>query len=151
KELFYLGLKAINKLRDTYKNFQSLKPVQFTESLYERFNLHFSIGKTRIRDIIKLRKEIFVKEEGYPLRNIYNPFDTQAFHFIIQDKTIPIGCVSIYLDIGRGIPLENFISLRKYQSYRKAEIQKLAIIPEYRKSYISLSLMVISYEFIRFL
>jgi predicted GNAT family N-acyltransferase len=157
-------MEILNKHRYKLGNIQqtAFHALRTFESIYgpllkdnKETSLHYSAATdlADFKKVISLRKKIFLHEEGYPPGLIWNKDDREKIHFIAWDRKKAIGTVSVDLDKERSREfLYNCCShVRKRLSYLGdiAMIQKLAVLPEYRKTHASLSLMVIAYEFIK--
>ena len=147
EKLRTLAYRALNK--------SELRDLIIT-SLNTKKRISFALAQTveDLKKVIWLRKEVFVKEERYPRRAVWNDLDRYAIHFLAKLENQTVGSISICIDTGTFLPVErlygvNLSLYRNGHSGRFAEIQKLAVLPQYRRSMVSLGLMVTAYEFIK--
>lgn len=143
-DVYRTALKALDKseLKDTILKYSHLdKRIKYT----------LVQSALDMRIVWWLRKKVFVDGEGYPLKSIRSPLDRGAIHFLTKKDNTAIGSISVYLNELTGLPIEKLfnVNLGKHKTEKIAEIEKLAILPQYRKTPISLGLMVIAYEFIK--
>jgi len=103
-------------------------------------------GNKNIEDIIKLRRDIFIKEDGYPEEALASEFDKDAVHLIAKKKDKLVGSITVVMDDNKKLPIEKFVDLNKFREKPLAELQKLAVLPGERKGFVSLGLMVLAYE-----
>jgi len=65
-----------------------------------------------IKDIYWLRKNAFIKREGFPIEDqmVCNPLDSISKHFLVYKKGKLLGCVSyINFELISPLELENFL------------------------------------------
>lgn len=103
-------------------------------------------GNKNIEEIIKLRRDIFIKEDGYPEEALASEFDKDAVHLIAKKKDKLVGAITVVMDDNKKLPIEKFVDLNKFREKPLAELQKLAVLPGERKGFVSLGLMVLAYE-----
>ncbi|MFA5104241.1 MAG: GNAT family N-acetyltransferase [Candidatus Margulisiibacteriota bacterium] len=103
-------------------------------------------GLKNIDEMIKLRRDIFIKEDGYPEEALASEFDKEAVHFLAKKGDKLIGSITVVMDDHKKLPIEKFVDLNKFREKPLAELQKLAVLPGERKGFVSLGLMVLAYE-----
>lgn len=103
-----------------------------------------------LRKVLKLRKKIFVDEEGYPLSGVRNGYEKSSLHLMANMGNELVGCVSIAFDGEEGIPLDAHFDLKKWRDKRFVEVDKLAVIGEKRKKELSFQLMWLCYSIAKF-
>lgn len=103
-------------------------------------------GTKNMDEIVGLRRDIFVKEDGYPEEAVTSEFDKEAVHFLAKKGDNLIGSITVVMDTHKKLPIEKFVDLNKFREKPLAELQKLAVLPGERKGFISLGLMVLAYE-----
>jgi predicted GNAT family N-acyltransferase len=144
KYIYDTALKALDKseLKDTILKYSNLD---------KRIKYILVQTAKDMRTLWRLRKKVFVDEEGYPLKSTRNVLDRGAIHFLAKKDNIAVGSISVYLNSITGLPIEKIlnVNLGIYKKEKMAEIEKLAVLPDYRKTTISLGLMVVAYEFIK--
>jgi predicted GNAT family N-acyltransferase len=144
KDIYKAATEALGKsaLKDTILEYSGLA---------KRIKYILVQNSKDMRTLWQLRKEVFVREEGYPSSSIRNILDRGAVHFLAVKDNTPVGSISIYLNSITGLPLEKTLKadLGTYKIEKMAEIGKLAVLPNYRKTTIPLGLMVVAYEFIK--
>ena len=152
-------MEKIQQQKDIYNSaLEALNKSKLKDIILKYSNLDKQVSYTLVQDpadmriVWKLRRKVFVDEENYPPKSIRNTLDRGAIHFLSKKDSIAVGSISIYLDSVTGLPIEKLLGLNlsKYKKDGMAEIEKLAVLPQYRKTTIPLSLMVIAYEFIKF-
>ena len=150
--------EKIQQQKDIYNSaLEALNKSKLKDIILKYSNLDKQVSYTLVQDpadmriVWKLRRKVFVDEENYPPKSIRNTLDRGAIHFLSKKDSIAVGSISIYLDSVTGLPIEKLLGLNlsKYKKDGMAEIEKLAVLPQYRKTTIPLSLMVIAYEFIK--
>lgn len=114
--------------------------------------INYSIAETALdlRKIFRLRRKIFVDEEGYPKKGVLNGYEKTSLHVMANTKNELVGCVSMAFDGPSGIPLDKFIDLSKYRDKKILEVDKLAVIGEKRKKELSFQLMWLCYSVAKF-
>ena len=97
--------------------------------------------------IYKLREEVFRKEDHYPEEALKTEYDKTATHFMaIKDGKL-IGSLMIVLNSEKGLPIEKFLDISKLKDKPIAEVLKLAVLPEDRKTSVSMGLIVLAHEY----
>lgn len=104
------------------------------------------VGSKIIDKIKKIRYDVFVKEDNYPIEAITSDYDNVATHFIAKKNDNIVGTITVAQQINSLLPIEKFFPLDKYKNCPIVEIQKLAVLPDERKGFVSLALMVLAYE-----
>ncbi len=114
--------------------------------------VHYSIAETAsdFRKVLRLRKKIFVSEEGYPTGAVTNGFEKESLHVMATIREELVGVVSITFDGPNGLPMSKFMDLTPYKDVKVCEVDKLALIGEKRKRELSFHLMWICYSIARF-
>ncbi len=114
--------------------------------------IKYTIAETAsdMRKVLRLRKSIFVKEEGYPTDGLINGFERKSLHVIAKIRDSVVGVVSIAFDGPEGIPLDRFLDLTAYKDKKVVEVDKLAVIGDKRKRELSFQLMWLSYSIARY-
>jgi predicted GNAT family N-acyltransferase len=103
-------------------------------------------GMEDMDEIKKLRKEVFMKEDGYPEEALTSEFDKDATHFIAKKDGRFVGAITVVIGKNNKLPIEKYINLDQFRDKPLAELQKLAIISGERKGFIALGIMVLAYE-----
>ncbi len=103
-------------------------------------------GDKNLSDIIAIREKVFINEDHYPKEAITSSFDKTSTHFIAKKENRIIGVITVVTGT-ENLPIEKFVDLKKFKDKPMAEIQKLAVLPEERKGFVSLGLMVLAYEY----
>jgi hypothetical protein len=85
-----------------------------------------------IKDIYWLRKNAFIKREGFPIEDqmVCNPLDSISKHFLVYKKGKLLGCVSyINFELISPLELENFLpkDLHERNPKKISQITKLAM------------------------
>ena len=65
-------------------------------------------------DAFSVRKKVFVEEQGIPIENEYDDFDSTAYHFVLYVNTTPIACARVNIE------------------HERAKICRIAVISAYR-------------------
>lgn len=95
---------------------------RFNQFLYLKYSIHYvnnlkikkAKNKGDLNNSIKIRKNVFIKEQKVPISIELDGFDSEAEHFIAYLKERPIGCARI----------------RTNKNY--AKLERIAIVKEYR-------------------
>lgn len=112
-------------------------------------SLLFKLATTEedLKQIYKLRKAILVDEEGFIPSTIEVEQNPGYYHIIAIKNNHPVGVITVYIDQGRGVPIEEYAELQKYKQLgTAAEFCRLAVIPDERLTPTSLGLTALSYE-----
>ena len=112
----------------------------------------FTIVQTskEFRDVISIRKKVFVEREGYPPRSIISDFDKWAIHILAKSNKRVVGTITLVLDSEKGLPIEKKFDLSAYRGGKIVEIDKLAVLPEKHGTAIAFDLTAMAYAIARF-
>jgi len=100
-----------------------------------------------LEDIYSIRKEVFVKEDNYPIEAIKSSYDREAVHFVAFESDKMVGTISVILDGPKGLPIQKFVDISRFRDKRMAQVEKFAVLPSKRKKTITVALIVMAYEF----
>lgn len=100
-----------------------------------------------LEDIYSIRKEVFIKEDKYPIEAIKSNYDKQAIHFVAFENNKMVGTVSVILDGPKGLPIQKFVDITRFRDKRMVQVEKFAVLPGRRKKTITVALIVMAYEF----
>ena len=131
-----------------------LERSKIVEDMLIDFNkIQYSIVENAVdmRKVLKLRRKVFVGEEGYPSTAVLNGYEKESIHIMASIRGELVACVSVAFDGAKGIPLEKFMDLSLQKKAMKVvEVDKLAVIGERRKKELSFHIMWIAYSVARF-
>jgi len=131
-----------------------LERSKIVEDMLIDFNkIQYSIVENAVdmRKVLKLRRKVFVGEEGYPSTAVLNGFEKESIHIMASIRGELVACVSVAFDGAKGIPLEKYMDLGpQKKSMKVVEVDKLAVIGERRKKELSFHIMWIAYSVARF-
>ncbi|MFA5105184.1 MAG: hypothetical protein WC527_08425 [Candidatus Margulisiibacteriota bacterium] len=105
---------------------------------------HYKVASSAedLETILKIRTAVFVGEDGYPPDRIkVNADDYNLLGFY---EGVPKGTIAVTLGQSETLPLGSTLG---WKGITVAEIHKLAIIKDARKTPIALGLMVLAYEY----
>jgi ribosomal protein S18 acetylase RimI-like enzyme len=144
----------LNELNDR-ENEIFLRPIDINEFLKDIDNkkISFSVVQTskELRDVVTIRKKIFVEREGYPAKSIVSDFDKSAVHILAKEGSRAIGTISLVLDSEKGLPIERKFDISQYRKGRIVEIDKLAVLSDKHGTSIAFDLTALVYALARFM
>ena len=134
---------------------QKKKPHSFLAYAYSRTKqntckLELVENAKQYRELIKLRKEIFIKSGIYPFKFILNGLERQSVHFLAKQDTRYVGMISVKLDDDFGLPLEEYFNLNSYRKRRIVELGKLGVVNSACDRMVFYQLVGAAYAFVRF-
>jgi len=152
----YSDFDVSTKAKDLGEVF--LKPFDMNEFLNHvkeldyKNKVTFSIVQTprEFREVVSIRKKIFVEKEGYPPRSVISEFDKWAVHILAKANKQYVGTITLVLDSEKGLPIEKKFNINSYRSGKIVEIDKLAVLPEKHGTAIAFDLTAIAYAIARF-
>lgn len=152
----YKGSHKDEKIRNIEEMF--FRPFNISELLthlkeFDRQNdIKFSMVQNlkEFRNVISLRRKVFVKREGYPPKSIVNDFDKDAIHILAKSNKKVVGTISLILDSDKGLPIEKKFDISAHRGGKIVEIDKLAVLPEKHGTAIAFDLTFMAYAIARF-
>ncbi len=134
------------------KPFDMKEFISHVKELDYKNKVTFSIVQTskELREVISVRKKIFVKREGYPSGAITSDFDKWAIHILAKCNNQAVGAITLVLDSEKGLPIEKKFDISAWRGGKAVEIDKLAVLPEKHGSAIAFDLIAITYAISRF-
>lgn len=123
------------------------------DMLIDLNKIQYSIAENALdmRKVLKLRRKVFVGEEGYPSTAATNGYEKESIHIMASIRGELVACVSVAFDGVQGVPMDKHLDLSQYKRGVKiVEVDKLAVIGEKRKKELSFHIMWIAYSVARF-
>lgn len=73
------------------------------------------VNQTELQDALKIREEVFVKEQGVAPEDEYDRYDTTSAHFVAYNALGQPCGTARWRQTGTGIKLERFAVLKPYR------------------------------------
>jgi len=107
----------------------------------------FASTKEDFEKIYEVRHKILVKEEGFIPCTIEMESEDNAIHLMAIRDGKTVGVITLILDDGRGLPIEEYFDLAHIKkSRRAAEFRRFAVLPKEKGTETSVGLMTLAYE-----
>lgn len=74
------------------------------------------VGRAELEDALKIREEVFVKEQGVAAEDEYDQYDETSTHFVAYDEQGKPCGTARWRQTDSGIKLERFAVLPSYRS-----------------------------------
>lgn len=107
-------LKQYLEERVWNQRFAAVVDIDEIEMMFkDKYEYHFSYGKTDFKDAANIRRAVFVDEQGF--ENEFDEIDETAYHIVIYDKMLPIATGRMYPKDQTTMILGRIATIKEYR------------------------------------